>query len=206
MMATTINRFLSPEANALANGLELDELTLKYLPKATVLTTGQMAFNNKRSLLFQLDSVSSGLVVVLYDSVRHVGGVAYTLLPDSTYIEGEVSVVNRDALLEEAEKPAKFANLALPVLWEGMGKLGAQASSTTARIIGGSQLFTFGGGGGNPLNVGSRNAIACRTHLSKLGIVVDKTDVGGNRPRSLLFALAEGQVWVLPKAGKGYLL
>ena len=179
----------------------LDETSQKNLAKAIEITVGQFDVSNKRSNLFKINTVTSGLVLVLYDNVAGVGGVAYMMLPDSDYIEGEDTTQ-----ADDHGKPAKFANKAVALVWEKMEGLGAKPANTVARLIGGSQLFTFGGGGGNPLNLGSRNAIACRTLLSRLGIIVDKTEVGGNRPRNIVFSLIKGDCVISIRGGRDFLL
>ena len=189
-------------AQPLAAGIQLlDETSQKNIAKAVELSVGQFDVSNKRTNLFKVNTITSGLVLVLYDGVAGIGGVAYMMLPDSDYIEGE------DANpADDHGKPAKFANKAVSLVWEKMENMGAKPANTVARLIGGSQLFTFGGGGGNPLNLGSRNAIACRTLLSRLGIIVDKTEVGGNRPRNIIFSLLKGDCLVSIRGGREFLL
>ncbi len=192
-------------AEANAGGLQLlDETSQKNIAKAVVITVGQFDVSNRRTSLFKVNSVTSGLVLVLYDYVAGIGGLAYIMLPDSEYVEGELSV--EDKSIEEDGKPAKFANKAVALMWEKMEQLGAKPVNTTARFIGGSQLFTFGGGGGNPLNLGSRNAIACRTYLTRLGIPVDKTEVGGNKPRNIIFSLIKGDCLISMRGKPDFLL
>jgi chemotaxis protein CheD len=189
-------------AQPLGSGLQLlDETSQKNISKAIEVPMGQFQVSNKRTTLFKVDTVTSGLVIVLYDSVANIGGVAYMMLPDSEHIEGD-----NTASTDDNGKPAKFANKAVSLVWEKMENLGAKPNNTVARLIGGSQLFTFGGGGGNPLNLGSRNAIACRTLLSRLGITVDKTDVGGNRPRNIVFSLIKGDCLISIRGSREFLL
>jgi chemotaxis protein CheD len=192
-------------AEANAGGLQLlDETSQKNIAKAVEITVGQFDVSNRRTSLFKVNAVTSGLVLVLYDNVAGIGGLAYIMLPDSEYVEGELSVEGNST--EEHGKPAKFANKAIALVWEKMEHLGAKPANTLARLIGGSQLFTFGGGGGNPLNLGSRNAIACRTHLTKLGITVDKTEVGGNKPRTIIFSLVKGDCLISTRGKPDFLL
>ena len=189
-------------AQPLGSGLQLlDETSQKNISQAIEVSMGQFQVSNKRTALFKVDTVTSGLVMVLYDNVVNIGGVAYMMLPDSEHIEG----VNA-ASADDHGKPAKFANKAVLLAWEKMEELGAKPNNTVARLIGGSQLFTFGGGGGNPLNLGSRNAIACRTLLIRLGITVDKTDVGGNRPRNIVFSLIKGDCLISIRGSREFLL
>jgi chemotaxis protein CheD len=182
----------------------LDETSQKNIDKAIELSVGQLEISSKRATLFKINTVTSGLVITLYDNVLGIGGVAYTMLPDSDYNNDNDQATNIPA--EQHNKPAKFSKQAIALLWEKMVGLGAKPANTGAKLIGGSQLFTFGGGGGNPLNLGSRNAIACRTLLNKLGIMIEKTDVGGNRPRNVIFSLVKGDCVVSVRGGREFLL
>jgi chemotaxis protein CheD len=194
--------FFMMTAQPLISGLSLlDATSQQNIAQAVVLTVGQFEVSNKPMQLFKINTVTSGLVLVLYDGIAGIGGVAYMMLPDSDYSDG----VN-PADTDQQGKPAKFVNKAVELVWEKMESLGAKQNATIAKLIGGSQLFTFGGGGGNPLNLGCRNAIACRTILSGLGIKVEKTEVGGNRPRSILFSLAKGDCLISIKGGREFLL
>ena len=167
--------------------------------------------SSRRSALFSVGSLSTGIVVVVYDSTARVGGIAYTVLADEETAMSNATLppplpveATGDGALGAGS--ARSSKQVLPLLWERLQAMGASKATTTAKLLGGSQLFTFGGGGGNPLNTGSRNAITCRTVLGQLGIAVSATDVGGNRPRQVHFSLHEGHVWVQVKGGRNYLL
>jgi chemotaxis protein CheD len=95
-----------------------------------------------------------------------------------------------------ATLPACYADVAIPELWGRLEALGAVAERTQCVIVGGSQLFTFGGGGGNPLNVGSRNVIMARTVLSRLNLHITYTAVGGNKARNVVYSLSRGCAYI----------
>lgn len=170
--------------------------------EALTVAIGAMELTKVTSSIFTIPNVGSSLVIVLFDRNSRAGGVAHTLLPDSQL----AAVTEIAAPGEAARLPAKFVDLAVPALWEKFQGIGGAAATTTARLIGGSQLFNFGGGGGNPLNVGSRNAIAARTTLMRLGVNVEKADIGGNKGRNVRFEMSTGDIYVSLIGGREYMI
>jgi chemotaxis protein CheD len=146
---------------------------------------GHMVVSNNLATVITIPNLSAGIAVVLYDTQHKMGGLAHIPLPDS-------QLELDDKWL--ASTPAKYADVAIPTLWEKFRALGAKPEMTWAKVVGGAQLFNFNGGAGNALNVGSRNLVAARTRLSQLGITLEKADTGGNRAKQLRFTLALGQL------------
>lgn len=151
---------------------------------------GEIKLSNNASAVLSISNLSSGIAVVLYDQVQHLGGLVHVLLPDSSL-----------AGFTEEMSIGKFADLAIPELVQQFFEAGAQKQDTSVRIVGGAQLFNFGGGGGNTLNVGTRNAVAVRAALSKQGLAIEKDDVGGNKGRKIRFHIATGKL-VVSQAGQ----
>jgi chemotaxis protein CheD len=155
---------------------------------------GQILVTQSKGSVFEVANIGSSLVVVLYDRSTRIGGLAHIVLPDST-----MSEPGKDKGLA-----GKYANQAIPLLFQQFMDAGGQKLYTTVRLVGGAQMFNFGGGGGNPLNVGSRNAIAVRAALSKTGLAIEKADVGGNKIRNLRFIIESGYVIVSQLGGREY--
>jgi len=116
--------------------------------------------------------------IALYDAVNKIGGLAHIMLPDSTQARS-------------AENPAKFANTALPLMLDEMIKMGAVKSRVTAKIAGGSQMFTFANAT-DIMRVGERNAEAVRMLLKKMDIRMIADDTGGNYGRTVELRLDTG--------------
>lgn len=154
-------------------------------PNLDFLQIGDIKVSNKPSANFAVDNLTSGVLLLIYDSANTVGGVAYIFLPDSK-MAGPI----------EEENEGKFADLAVPRLLEEFAAAGGQQSSATVRLIGGSQLFNFGGGGANSMNVGNRNELAIRNILSNQGWVIGNCDIGGNKGRKVKFSIENGRVMV----------
>lgn len=151
--------------------------------------------SNHKAMIYTIPQLGTAIAVVVYDMENKIGGIAHIVLPESsmssTYTE---------------ERPGKYANTAVPKLIEDFTALGGQKRSSTIRMVGGAQIFNFGGGGGNILNIGARNATAIRAAMSRLGFAIEKADTGGNKGKALRFVLASGQILVQPIGGVQYMI
>ncbi|MBK8190009.1 MAG: chemotaxis protein CheD [Vampirovibrionales bacterium] len=146
---------------------------------------GEIRISANKAMMFTIPSLSSAIAVVMYDKKSVIGGVAHILLPDST----QVGLVEEDAI-------GKYADTAIPALLEKLAEGGADRAQISARIAGGAQLFNFGGGAANSLNIGTRNAVAIRAALSREGVTMEKADVGGNKGRKLKFHIGLGKLLI----------
>ncbi|MEB3245020.1 MAG: chemotaxis protein CheD [Vampirovibrionales bacterium] len=160
-----------------------------------VINLGDVIINDNRTRVFVVNQLASGLLVCVQDKGLNLMGLALIALPDSTLV-GD----NQDSL------PGKYADKAMPQLLMAYENKGGKLNESSVKMVGGAQLFSFGGGGGNILNIGSRNAIAVRASLSKYGLTVEKADIGGNKGRSVKIVAATGQVFVQLLGGREYLL
>jgi chemotaxis protein CheD len=115
--------------------------------------------------------------IVLYDTVRLIGGLAHIMLPNSNGFEGH----NR----------AKFADTAIIELINKMGRMGAKRPALVAKLAGGSHMFS-GTTSVNVLKVGERNISACVQILNLLKIPILANDTGGHHGRTIEFYTATG--------------
>jgi chemotaxis protein CheD len=138
--------------------------------------------------------VGSSVVLLAYDPESRKGGIANIALPDSA-MSAQVGGGLPIQIDPEASK-LKYANEAVPYLWEALQEVGCKKLTTRFKMIGGAQMFNFGGKGGNLLNIGARNAIAIRAALSKLGFAIEKADIGGNKVRDVSLNLISGEVLI----------
>lgn len=153
--------------------------------KEFIVAAGQFHIAKKPSReLLKAIRVASSIVVVAYDPDSIVGGMAHMALPDSSMA------------YQSKESDLKYVDLALPMFIKELAEAGLAKATSRVKIIGGSQLFNFGGGSGNVLNIGTRNAITARTILTREGIQVEKTETGGNKPRNVTLDMQTGVVQV----------
>ncbi len=120
--------------------------------------------------------------VTLYDQSTRIGGLLHIMLPDSTQFSN-------------ITKPAKFADLGIPLLVSQIRLRGGRLNSLQAKLAGGAQMFS----GLNEkfmLNIGERNIIKARQILKSLGIRIFSEEVGGNRGRTMILDTVSGQVLI----------
>lgn len=120
--------------------------------------------------------------VTLYDPITRVGGLLHIMLPDSTQFSN-------------VTKPAKFADLGIPLLVSEIRRSGGRTNNLQAKMAGGAQMFS----GLNEkfvLNIGERNAIMARQTLKSMGIKVLADELGGNRGRTMILDTMSGQVFI----------
>lgn len=152
--------------------------------KETIISAGECYITKNTREILKAVRVASSIVVVVYDGEAGLGGMIHMALPDSRIAANP------------GDGYRKFVDLALPEFIQELTGKGFSTVHGRTLIVGGSQLFNFGGGGGNILNVGTRNAITARTILSREGIPVEKTETGGNKPRTVLLEMQTGIVQV----------
>jgi|CXWL01.1.fsa_nt_gi chemotaxis protein CheD len=128
--------------------------------------------------------LGSCIGICALDPVANIAGCAHIMLPESF----------ADKIVD---RPGKFANTGVPELLSVMERLGASKSRLVIAIAGGAQVFKFGSDGATSrLDIGARNAKAVIETLSRYGLGVVASDVGGNVGRTISFTLETGNVTV----------
>ena len=105
-------------------------------------------------------------------------GLAHIVLPDSGGREGD--------------RPAKFAEDAVPALIAALGPHGARPGCLDAILVGGAQMFSTSTG----MEIGARNEAAVRAELQRAGIPVTATATAGSVGRTVRVHVATGNVTV----------
>lgn len=118
--------------------------------------------------------------VTLYDPIVKVGGLLHVMLPDSTSFK-------------DVQKPAKFADLGIPLLVKELSAIGGVFGRLKAKLVGGAQMFS-GFDNSLSLNIGQRNTEKSREVLRKMGIPIIAEDVGGNKGRTMILDTSTGSV------------
>lgn len=131
--------------------------------------------------------LGSCVAVIVHDASTHVGGIAHVMLPSHT-------------LARNQERPAKFADTAVPLLVGEMERAGAHRHNLRVRLVGGAKMFDTLGPDGT-MHMGERNLVACRAAVAHAGLVVAGEEVGGQRGRSILFDVLRGTVTVRTLGG-----
>lgn len=122
-------------------------------------------------------TVSSCVVVFLWDRELRVGGVAHFVLPRG---------------LRNAAAPALYGNLALPRLVDALQALGCSRRRLLAKLFGGSSRHPGTSGGAA---LGARNVALADELLAELEIPVVARDTGGARDRKLVVHSDDFSAW-----------
>lgn len=122
--------------------------------------------------------IGSCIILSLYDEKNKIGGFSHVMLPDSTGID------------KDKVSPGKFADTAVPLLYQRMSEEGAFKSKLVAKIVGGAEMFPPTEDFSN--NIGKENVEAVKKALQALSLPVIAEDTGGTRGRSLEFDLESG--------------
>jgi len=112
--------------------------------------------------------LGSCIGVAIHDEAEGVSGLVHVMLPTAEDVDGG--------------NPAKFADTGVETLVDALEDSGADRSSMTAKIAGGSDMLDFSKNGSG---IGARNLTAVRETLESLDIPVVEADVGGDHGRSL---------------------
>ena len=132
--------------------------------------------------------LGSCIGIALYDPTTKVTGLAHIMLPDSTAIRNNSNI-------------AKFADTGIQKLLDDMIKAGANKARITAKIAGGAKMFEISGSNTSSINIGEKNAAACRAKLKELGIRLVAEDCGLNYGRTVELYSEDGR-YLIKAVGK----
>ncbi len=148
--------------------------------RAVVLGLGEWRVTADPASVLVCLGLGSCVAICLHDPLRNIGGMAHTVLPDST--AGRAS-----------NSGAKFVDLALPLLLEEMAAAGASRVHLTADIVGGASMLS-----GSSLtdvgNVGVRNVEAARSVLQRANLALRIDDTGGAHGRTVRLSISTGEL------------
>jgi len=122
--------------------------------------------------------LGSCIAVCLWDSVRKLGGMSHFVLPRAP--EGLVS--------------ARYGDVAITCLRNGLARLGAGAEALEARVFGGADVLAFSS---HP-SVAADNVALALDCLHAYLIPVTAQRTGGKRGRMIKFHTGTGEVFVRP--------
>ena len=142
---------------------------IKETTKQFKVLIGQVILTRPPNILQTV--LGSCLGVVLYDEVNNIMGMTHILLPCS---EGR----------PKSDLPGKYADDALPCLYNAIIKKGGKHENIKAKIAGGARMFQTSVDYSNN-DVGSANICAVKKQLSILSIPIKGEDTGGNTGRKM---------------------
>jgi chemotaxis protein CheD len=121
--------------------------------------------------------LGSCIGLALLDRAGGIAGLAHVVLPEGA---GDAPA-----------QPGKFAETAVPALLGMLADLGARRFRLEAALVGGAQMFSFGG-----LEIGARNEAAVRSALESERIPVRAALTGGSTGRTMKVTPVGGVVMV----------
>ncbi|RKO60932.1 chemotaxis protein CheD [Caldibacillus debilis] len=141
----------------------------------SIIQVGIAEMNIVRSpSVIRTSGLGSCVGVIIYDLPQQLAGMVHVMLPDSSLAR------------TKAFNPAKFADTAIPALFQLLIQNGARSKNLKAKLAGGSQMFktTLKS---DLMRIGPRNVEAVEDELAKLNIPVVAKDVGGSSGRTIEF-------------------
>ncbi len=109
--------------------------------------------------------------ICLFDPQAGIAGLSHIMLP---------------AITDRNSNEKKYADTAIPMLIDEMGKAGADKGRMIAKIVGGSTMFKITG---NSMmsEIGKNNVAKVKELLGDAGIKIVAEDTGGNYGRTIDF-------------------
>lgn len=138
------------------------------------------------------NGVGSCIVIILYDKLHRIGGMAHAILPHVRSLRGEQ--FRRDDL---GRRFVKCADEAVDVLVEEVEALGATREGMVAKLVGGAHMFSLLEG--DKFGIGWENTESARERLREAGITIETEVVGGTVGRNVRFDCATGIVEITTK-------
>lgn len=130
--------------------------------------------------VLESQGIGSCVVLCLWDQSSKIGSLSHIMLPKFT----GGNELNR----------LRFVDTALPLVLDKLQQIGANRSRLSAQLFGGANMFQ--NLGDFTTSIGGRNVEAVKQFLEAQHISLDRMEIGGNRGRSVLFALDTGSVTV----------
>ncbi len=124
--------------------------------------------------------------VAIYEASLQAGGLAH------------VSELGEGA---ESQNPRAHADIAIPAMVAELEAMGGVRTFMGAKLAGGGEMFGFEMS--DQMDIGKRNLQSVLDALASEMVRVNGKDVRGDRPRSMIFDLASGEV-IMESMGDAY--
>jgi chemotaxis protein CheD len=149
--------------------------------RITEVPPGTMVVSQNPQDAFKTVNLASSMAIIAISRKPMIAGILHFLMPESHIVSA-------------VDNPLKFADLSIPLFIQELRRQEMDFSRASVALIGGSQLFNFGGDMTNMLNVGMRNIVTAQSLLQQEGCRITHKETGGNRPRNVTITIATGQV------------
>lgn len=151
-----------------------------------VVGVGDMGVSNNPSITLSTYGLGSCVAVVVYDAASKAGGLLHFMLPDSTLSPAKA-----------ANQPAMFADTGLPLLLKAL--IGVRADLPRSRVFlaGGASVMCAN----DLFKIGERNITASKTFLSRRGLHVLHSSLGGTINRTVHLNIGTGEITLKTPVG-----
>jgi len=150
---------------------------------------GEMAASRHSDDIISALGLGSCVALIIFDARTGTVGFAHCMLPTAS-----------GGPMDEMGKPARYVDKGVQNLLKAMGVARPRHTPLTSAIVGGAAMFEFNGPG--MLDIGKQNVSMAQQMLQSQAIPVLKTEVGGNRGRSVTISVAELTVRVRDMEGQ----
>ena len=140
------------------------------------------------------NGVGSCIVIVLYDRLSRVGGMAHAILPRKKEGTNSTLLHERD---DTGRMFVKYADQAVDMLVEEIESIGGTPEHMVAKLVGGAHMFALLEG--DQHGIGWENTTSARETLARHGIAIETEVVGGTVGRNVRFDCATGIVEITTK-------
>ena len=125
--------------------------------------------------------LGSCVAVSVFDPVAKVGGMAHVVLPQSNG--------------RSADKAARYADVAIPLLLKKMSESGAMDSRLVINLAGGARM-SLAPGMTTAFKIGEDNVAAVRAALTAAGLEPKAAETGGSKGRTMRLFIDSGKATV----------
>ena len=148
----------------------------------TVVGLGDLKYADQPGDELTCLGLGSCVAVIAWDKVRKQGAMAHVVLPECT---------------PGRERTPKFADVAVPELFENMEKKGSAPSQLEIKLVGGAHMAPNDAPSMPLMRIGERNIDAVKAELKKLGLKAIAENLGGNNGRTVRLDVESGRVTVV---------
>lgn len=147
--------------------------TVKILPGEYYVTRGDEAITTV---------LGSCVSACIRDPQSQVGGMNHFMLPEDTYLEESDPT---DAFQRQA---TRYGSYAMESLINDLLKLGATRERLEVKLFGGARILA------SMTDIGAHNIDFIKRYLSLEGLAIAAQDLGGERPRKVVYFPTTGRV------------
>lgn len=163
------------------------------MSKITEIRIAELFAGNDDNVIIT-NGVGSCVVIILYDRLMRVGGMAHAILPRAKEFSKSEPYRDRDT---EGRLFVKYADSAVDMLIAEVQSLGGVKEHLVAKIVGGAHMFSLLEG--DQYGIGWENTNAARERLLSNMVTIETEVIGGTVGRNVRFDCATGIAEIVTK-------